>query len=77
MTEPTYRFKGRSIDADPSGYYYPRWDKARKLSVLARTKDEATEKALIMLGTPPQHRAWSLIWDSVDEEMQTTPAATE
>ena len=74
-----FRFKGRATGADPHGYYYPRWDLAQAVSVLAETKAEATSKALKMLGTHPQFGTsgfgdsrdtpgWAIIWDSCDEE---------
>lgn len=76
-TKTLFRFKGRACGSDPEGYYYPRWDKATPVSVLADTKQEATNKAYAMLGTHPRfgskHRklsGWALIWDSVDEELQ-------
>ena len=73
-TMTLYRFHGRATGQDPSGYYYPRWDLAQKISVLAATKSEATEKALTMLGTHPRfggYRSpgWTIIWDRIDEEI--------
>jgi hypothetical protein len=71
----TFRFKGRATGSDPTGYYYPRWDRAQPISVLAETKAEATQKAFVMLGTHPRHGSWrtpnsgwAIIWDSMDEE---------
>ena len=71
--QPQFRFKGRATGSDPSGYYYPRWDHAQKVSVVATTKDEANNKAWAMLGRHPRHGSfrstgWAIIWDKIDEE---------
>jgi hypothetical protein len=49
-----YRFHGRATGQDPTGYYHPRWDLAQEISVFAETKNEATAKALQMLGDHPR-----------------------
>lgn len=72
MSTPRFRFKGRATGKDPYGYYYPRWDKAQDISVLANTRDEATQKACEMLGDHPrfgnaQYWGWVFRWDTVDE----------
>ena len=75
-TQPVYRFKGRATGRDPEGYYYVRWDRAKPLSVLANTRQEANEKAWKLLGEHPRFGSWrvgdgsgwTLIWDSIDEE---------
>lgn len=80
----TYRFTGRATGKDPTGYYFPRWDQAQPISVLAETKAEANRKALALLGTHPRfgvsgfrdHRdvsGWALTWDSIDEASDPTP----
>lgn len=68
----TYRFKGRATGCDPTGYYYPRWDRAQPVSVLAQTKKEATSKALRMLGDHPRFGnrssyGWAIKWDEIEE----------
>jgi hypothetical protein len=79
MSDATFRFTGRAAGCDPHGYYYPRWDKAQSISVLAKTGREATRKALDMLGTHPRFgvsgfgdardaAGWAVVWDRVDEE---------
>lgn len=79
MSDTQFRFRGRATGVDPTGYYYPRWDKAQPISVLATTKSVATQKALAMLGTHPRfgtsgfgdHRdnhGWGIKWDSIEEE---------
>lgn len=78
----SYRFKGRATGSDPTGYYYPRWDKARKISVVAETKKQASEKACRMLGDHPRfgtstHYGWAIIWDSIEEEPTACQHNTE
>ncbi|GAA1148752.1 hypothetical protein GCM10009651_36600 [Microbacterium natoriense] len=79
MTEPLFRFKGRATGSDPEGYYYPRWDRAQPISVIAPTKRAATLKALALLGTHPRFgrsgfgdrrdtSGWAIVWDSFDED---------
>jgi hypothetical protein len=81
----TFRFKGRATGSDPTGYYYERWDRAMPISVLAETKTEASQKAFAMLGVHGRFGSyggkagsgWAVIWDSMDEEPQTTPERKE
>lgn len=70
-----FRFHGRATGSDPTGYVYRNWSKALEVSVLAETKQEATDKALKMLGAHPRwgnfrDHGWALIWDSMDEESE-------
>ena len=81
ITETVYRFTGRAVGVDPEGYYFPRWDLAEKVSVLAATKAEAHQKVRAMLGTHSRfgswrtpNSGWGVIWDSISEE--TTHALT-
>lgn len=75
---PTFRFNGRAVGQDPTGYYYARWDRAEPISVLAKSRQEATNKAFAMLGTHPRFGTsgfgdgrdtpgWGLRWDSAEE----------
>lgn len=75
---PTFRFTGRATGQDPHGYYYPRWDIAKKVEVVAINKSEATALAFDMLGTHPRHGrrgfgdrrdtpGWAIIWDRVEQ----------
>lgn len=71
-TETMFRFKGRATGNDPTGYYYPRWDRAKEISVVAHDRSEAFTKAFVMLGDHPRfgnrtHYGWTIVWDSVDE----------
>lgn len=67
-----YRFKGRATGCDPYGYFYPRWDKAQSVTVLAGTKREATAKAMQLLGDHPRfgnsrYYGWTVKWDEIEE----------
>lgn len=68
MSNPTFRFHARVVEKDSSGYYHARWDKARKVSVLAHTKDEAIDKIATMMGKNRRGWHWSMIVDSIEEE---------
>lgn len=63
-----YRFTGEYIDYDPTGHYNERWDRAKPVSVIAATRDEAFTKLWAMLGTAPVRRAWKAQWNRIDEE---------
>lgn len=68
-----YRFHGRATGADPTGYYNPLWDRAQPISIIAKTKQEVTTKAIEMLGTHPRfgnrhYYGWAIKWDRIDEE---------
>lgn len=54
MVEVLFRFTGRYVAVDPTGYYYERWDRAQPVSVIARTKTEASQKLWAMLGKCPR-----------------------
>lgn len=69
MSEPVFRFRMEYIDYDPDGYYYERWDCAKKVSILAATQKEAFEKLWAMLGDAPRYRSWKARVRSVDEEL--------
>lgn len=77
-----YRFNGRATGSDPTGYFYPRWDLAQSVSILARSGEEAVEKAVNMLGTHNRFGVsgfgdrrdtpgWAIRWDSVDEVLES------
>lgn len=68
-TEGRFRFKGRAVTVDNSGYYYARWDTATPVEALASTRDEAFEKAFAMLGESDRRGfSWRIKWDSIEEE---------
>lgn len=52
MPEPRFRFNFKRIQADNSGYYYPDWNKAIPLSILAGTEEEAFALAFKVSGEP-------------------------
>ena len=53
-----FKFHLRAAQQDLSGYYYVRWDLAQNVTVLAKTKQEAIDKADAMLGECPGGRGW-------------------
>lgn len=54
-----YEFDLRLTSADPEGYYYTRWDRAKKTTVTAETKQEAASKAAKVLGSPKSTGTWA------------------
>lgn len=67
--EGMFRFKGRAVTVDDSGYYYARWDIATPIETLASTRDEANEKSFAMLGDSDRRGfSWRIKWDSIEEE---------
>lgn len=67
--KPVFRFVGRAVISDDTGYYFARWDRAQKISVLASNRLEANRKAFAMLGESNRRGwSWELRWDRVDEE---------
>jgi hypothetical protein len=52
MTEAQFNFNVTACDAE--GYYFPRWDKAIRVSMVATSKQEAINKAAEMLGPTPR-----------------------
>ena len=71
---PRYKFIGRATGVDPEGYFFPRWDRAQAVSVIASTKGEANRKARELLGTHPRfgswrtpNSGWGIKWDSIEE----------
>lgn len=71
MSDPLFRFTGRAVGYDTSGYAHTRWDRAQAVSVLASTKAEAGKKVFAMLGKHWRHGfSWTVKWDSISEELQ-------
>ena len=67
--EGMFRFKGRAVTVDDSGYYYARWGIATPIETLASTRDEANEKSFAMLGDSDRRGfSWRIKWDSIEEE---------
>ena len=66
---PTFRFVGKAVLRRDDPYYITRWDKAEPISVVASSRQEATNKTFAVLGDPPlhSHHHWVLRWDSFDE----------
>jgi len=77
MDDPVFRFTMRATPADTNGYYHPRWDTAQKLTVLAGTRKEASEKATAMLGGVRSGYKWIFDFDQIDEVFVTGQQSTE
>ena len=69
----TFKFHLRATQKDLSGYYYTRWDRAQKVTVLAKTKQEAINKADAMLGKCPRGRGWG--WAFKTDLIEEAPNA--
>ena len=65
--KPLFRFNTQVVKADPSGYYIPRWDRAKNVTVLGHTRDEAIKKVKGMMGEPPHNYVWAVSIDSASE----------
>ena len=65
-----FTFNIRAVEKDPSGYYFPRWDLAEKLTIKAETKDEAFGKVKAVLGeTGNRHDwPWAITVDDIQEK---------
>lgn len=73
MTDsPIYLFNLRATDKDASGYYFPRWDRARSLTIQASTQQEAITKADALL--PPLRSGWK--WAFQVDAVTEIPAGT-
>lgn len=65
----TFNFNIRATEEDSKGYYVTRWDRAINITVTAETREEATNKALSVLGKPRYHTGdrWVFHIDSINE----------
>lgn len=63
-----FRFHMRRLDVDGTGYYYPNWERAVPISVVAATEKEAYEKARAMSGQPARRGfVWRFVVDHIEE----------
>ncbi len=53
-----FEFNMRAVEKDPTEYYFPRWDQAEKLTIIAETRAEAMKKAKSLLGDTGNKRGW-------------------
>lgn len=59
-------FKFKVAEADRSGYFHTRWDRATPVSVIANTKPEALEKVWAIMGDARNGRYWTADMQSVE-----------
>lgn len=59
-----FEFDLRLAAADPEGYCYTRWDRAKKITVRAANEKAAASKAAAVLGDPKSTGTWasSPVW---------------
>jgi hypothetical protein len=58
--------KMRAVEKDPSGYYHVRWDRATPITVEASSRDDAMDKAVVLLGkTNTRGWAWTFEFESI------------
>lgn len=63
-----FRFYMRCLDVDGTGYYYPNWNRAVPIAVVAATQADALEKAQAMSGQPPRRGfVWRFVVDRIEE----------
>ena len=72
----TFKFDGKIVTADTTGYYHPRWDQATPITVYADTRDAATKKAIAVM--PPTRRGWkwTVEWEHITEVTQDPEGGT-
>ena len=66
---PLFAFKMRAVDRSNDSYYVTRWDRAVPVEVVAKTKQEAIDKADTMLGSAGRGRYWLFRVDSVRDAL--------
>jgi len=55
-----FRFKLLVASEDITGYFYIRWDKAQKIILIAKNREEAIKKAIEVMGEPECERRWTV-----------------
>lgn len=63
------RFYMRYAAKDPSGYYVTDWHRSLPIDLIAATAQDAHEKAMRVLGDPPDGKKWALVIDRITEEL--------
>jgi len=56
-----FKFAMKATQCDPSGYYFPRWDNAQSIAVIAESAEHAQQIACNVLGSTPR-RGWYWIF---------------
>lgn len=57
-TAPEYAFTFDVIASDREGYYFDRWDRARRFEVIGTTKETALAALWPLVGEEPSNRFW-------------------
>lgn len=60
-----YEFHARVVKSDPTGYYFPRWDNATPVTVVAETRDEAFQKVFSAMGKCEHGWRWEAVIDKI------------
>lgn len=53
-----YAFTFAVIASDREGYYFDRWDRAKRYEVVGKDKAEALKNLWTLLGEPPSNCFW-------------------
>ena len=61
------KFNMKYVEKDSTGYYYVRWDRAKKITVIANSIEEAEEKVRKIIGKPKWHDSWIITVESIEE----------
>jgi len=59
VTDTMFEFDLRLTSADPEGYYYTRWDRAKRITIRASDVKKAAAKAAKVLGDPKSTGTWA------------------
>ena len=73
MTGAEYEFKVRVVDIDREGYYFPRWDRATRMTITAPTRQDAINQASDLMGECPRGRYWGVKVDAVRSARTVQP----
>lgn len=59
-------FKYKVAEADSTGYFYTRWDRATPVHVIADSRDDAIAKVWPLMGEARSGRYWTAKLQSVE-----------
>lgn len=64
---PEFRFEMWATHRPDDAYYVTNWDRKKKITVVAPTKQDAIDKARVALGSAGHHRYWTFRVTSVTD----------